>query len=299
VLSVVLALGILLVNPEGNSAVLAPVGFLLPLALSLVMHWLRAHEVENGVLEIKHRLGLKWRALIGPFQRKACEQAVQASLGSVRGLQSEVDRARRRAEELAIYFKENRTPPLPEEFAFWRYAPRDPEPLRAYREQCSPDVSARAVQFVRESSPLEAWRRFDPPVAAPAEGEEDRPEPNPPNNWEWRLFEKAALTVLPDCMPLVSLTLEDFLASDEQSMLDALRCLVQGTEPFLRIPPGHGMRRAWLEAGTDPKRPVPARMREAVQGHYADLECIPSISPYRITFLGLLEQVPISEVDPR
>jgi len=280
VMSVPVALLVRLLASVGLSGLIFAVAF--------IYSYSKKQKLHDQIMTLEGLLEEKWKALMEAEESRIAKHALEELLRSINQYVGEIDSALKRVAELVDYFRSEYTPPLPEEYAFWQYVVKEREELLRYRDLCTADVSKVASDYLEKDQPLFLWRRLSPPGKSL--------EPNP---WEWRMAEKAAIRLLPDCRSIANKDILSCFQTAAEQLEGYKAAMIRAAQPFLILSSESAKPElnAMLEMESTAETRSPSKeLITAVEHNLGNVERIDARSPYRLSLFVFSEGVSIDDV---
>ena len=254
------------------------VGFMIIFLLRWHFYKTRA---ENKTREIFEKISAKWDAMMKDKIENSTDRFLDGAREIIDDYTTEVLNAEGRLKEVIEFMREKYVPEAPEKSTFWRYVVEDRSEYEKFFELLKiPDIKNAAKQFLKNSDLLSFWQS----ASIPAEKNQ--------NLWEWRIFEQSAKKLFPYANPLLNLSVCDIIGKDKEYTKNMAELLLQNSKPFLILNAGvqpEGAN-AVLEIPEECAK-ISQSFSDEIKKHTEHFALADSLSPYRISFLAVLDNV--------
>ena len=257
-----------------------------PIAISglayFVRHMNRA-QISRCIIEIGKLESAKWNAISTAAEASVAQDMLKGLHELIINLQGRIERACKRIREVIDHFRDQYTPPLPDETAARILLARNRADMMEFLSR-TVKLPRYAAQDLLNGK-LFLWQRLAGLKSEPCA-------------WEIYFTELAAIRALSSCTALLNLSVLSALASDPSLLQRAKQRLVSSISPFGMFRPEatRPSLQVMVEVDVDGQEPALQQILEDLHRRSQELDRIPNASKYNLILYAFMEGIRADEL---
>lgn len=243
------------------------------------------NRIETLCMNIESIIHKKWKDIVGEMQDDILGNIVNECVEYLDEASNEMDQVIKRFEFIIDYGKELYEPDYGTDSPFWIYLVSSRSEALDFKDLIKSEKKLVPLGFLKEENhSLELWNRIS------FNQDDDL------NDWEQDILARAAIEYLPDCAPIINLSVCEVLERNDEKTKNIITLVANYCEPFTVINKLHLDSFGYLELPSDRCEEVTDKLKKVIEQQFKNIEISSSESMHRLSFFSFADGIDIEEI---